>query len=81
MTANQTWNFTAEIIDIPDYLTLGSTMEEVRAVQGEPSSIDVYSSFTIWGYGSYGLATIRFSNDTNKVIAYSDYENVLNIGS
>ena len=61
--------------------SLGSTMDEVRAVQGTPKSVQVYYSFTIWGYGSYGLSTVRFSIDTNTVIEYDNYDNILNIGS
>ncbi len=77
ISENQTRGFTATKNNT--YFTLGSTMDEVRSVQGAPKSINNYSSYTIWSYGPYSLTTVKFSNDTNSVIAYDNYDNILNV--
>ncbi len=41
------------------YFTIGSTMDDVKAAQGTPSSIDNYSSFIVW---HYGLSSVTFSS-------------------
>jgi len=47
----------------------GMRMDQVRALLGEPTSVDTYSAFTIWRYP--GGATVNFDSD-NKVEGWSE---------
>ncbi|MDQ0066777.1 hypothetical protein [Chryseobacterium lathyri] len=62
------------------YINIGSTKHEVKKVQGEPTSIEVYEEFgeEIWRYGETGIATITFKND--KMKGFSNYNGILRIG-
>ena len=71
------------IIDAPDlpdegegtvpktYFSLGSSMDDVRSVQGAPTAINSYKSLNqiIWSYGS---SSVTFSYDNGIVTEYSE---------
>ncbi|MFC1608035.1 SUMF1/EgtB/PvdO family nonheme iron enzyme [Candidatus Latescibacterota bacterium] len=78
VSANQTQNFVAELNEVA-YFTIGSTKDEVRTAQGETKSVKVFYSSTMWEYGDYGLTYIEFSNDTNTVTGYDNFDNILNV--
>jgi outer membrane protein assembly factor BamE (lipoprotein component of BamABCDE complex) len=74
VTADQALNFTAQVQAITNF-TIGSTMDEVRAVQGTPSSVYGYTSFIIW---NYGLSSVQFSS--GKIVqGYDNYDHNLNV--
>ena len=50
------------------YFNIGSTMDEVKAIQGTPTSISKYIGEEIWYYGS---SHINFKN--NKVYEYTNH--------
>ena len=62
------------------YINIGSTKQEVKKIQGEPTTIEVYEEFgeEIWRYGETGIATITFKN--GKIKGFSNYNGILRIG-
>lgn len=62
-------------------INIGSTKDEVKRIQGEPTSIEVYDELgqEIWGYGSSGIATITF--EKGKIKSFRNYDNILKIGN
>jgi len=61
----------APAIEPKDNFTLGSTMDEVKSIQGDPSKINVYDALNriIW---NYGFSTVTFSYDNKIVIEYEE---------
>lgn len=61
-------------------INIGSTIEEVKKVMGEPTSVKDYGTYggIVWSYGNSGEATITFKN--NKVSEYNNYGGILKIG-
>ncbi|WP_278352869.1 hypothetical protein [Chryseobacterium gleum] len=62
------------------YINIGSTKQEVKNIQGEPTSIEVYEEFgeEIWRYGETGIATITFKN--GKIKGFRNHDEILRIG-
>ncbi|WP_313004223.1 hypothetical protein [Chryseobacterium gleum] len=62
------------------YINIGSTKQEVKKIQGEPTTIEVYEKFgeEIWRYGETGIATITFKN--GKIKGFRNYDGILKIG-
>ncbi|MDN4012002.1 hypothetical protein QX233_06005 [Chryseobacterium gambrini] len=62
------------------YINIGSTKQEVKKVQDEPTSIEVYEEFgeEIWRYGEEGIATVTFKN--GKIKGFRNYDGILKIG-
>lgn len=61
--------------DSEDYFTIGSTMDEVLEVMGEPSSYNVTAQEARKLY--YGISSINFYRD--KVISYDNYDKNLKV--
>ena len=49
--------------------TRGSHEDDVLRIQGTPTSINVYSSWEVWSYGS---STVRISNSSRRVMQWSN---------
>lgn len=62
------------------YINIGSTKQEVKNIQGEPTSVEAYEEFEeeIWRYGETSIATITFKND--KIKGFRNYNGILKIG-
>jgi hypothetical protein len=45
----------------PHYFTIGSTKEEVLALQGTPLAVHNYIYFEVWEYGTFGCS-VQFKN-------------------
>nr|WP_315032951.1 hypothetical protein [uncultured Chryseobacterium sp.] len=62
------------------YINIGSTKQEVKNIQGEPTSAEAYEEFEeeVWRYGETGIATITFKND--KIKGFRNYNRILKIG-
>jgi hypothetical protein len=48
------------------------TMDQVRALIGEPERVEVTGPFTFWNWGSLGGANVRFDNRSGKVDGWSE---------
>jgi hypothetical protein len=53
-------------------LRLNMTMDQVRALLGEPERVEVLGPFTSWLWSSLGGANVRFDNRSGKVDAWSE---------
>lgn len=71
---------TFKVVAAQEFINIGSTKEEVKKVQGEPSSIQNFESIDkeIWGYGENNEARIEFVS--GKVKSYNNFNNILKIG-
>ncbi|TDX84601.1 hypothetical protein [Epilithonimonas xixisoli] len=63
-----------------NYINIGSTKEQVKKLQGEPTSIEIYDEIgkEIWRYGEYGIASITFKN--SKIKEFKNHNHILRIG-
>ncbi|KFE99899.1 hypothetical protein IX39_04400 [Chryseobacterium formosense] len=62
------------------YINIGSTKQEVKNIQGEPTSVESYDIVgeEIWRYGETGIATITFKN--GKIKGFRNSNGILRIG-
>lgn len=55
-------------------LRLKMTMDQVRALLGEPERVDVLGPYTVWRWES-GYASVTFLNDSGKLENWSEPRN------
>jgi len=62
------------------YINIGSTKEQVKKLQGEPTNVESYEELgkEIWRYGEYGIANITFKN--GKIKEFKNHNHILKIG-
>lgn len=53
-------------------LRAGMTMEQVRALLGEPERVDNLGPWTVWRWESMGAASVSFDNRSRKVQGWSE---------
>lgn len=53
-------------------LRLSMTMDQVRAMLGEPEQVAVTGPWTFWNWNSLGGAHVRFDNRSGKVDAWAE---------
>jgi hypothetical protein len=53
-------------------LRLNMTMDQVRALLGEPERVEVPGPFTFWRWNSLGGANVSFDNRSGKVEGWSE---------
>lgn len=53
-------------------LRLSMTMDQVRALLGEPERVHVAGPWTFWNWDSLGGANVRFYNRSGEVDAWSE---------
>lgn len=65
-----------ELLDRKDYFSIGSTMDIVLQVQGQPKSVNDNYSYVVWQYNS---GTIEFDKETGRVKAYNNPDGMLRV--
>jgi hypothetical protein len=71
------FTFTTSTINASEFITIGSSANDVSRLQGTPSSIANYTDWYVWQYGALGSFTL--STSTNAVISWNSNNNGLKV--